>query len=203
MDVFTRSAVIAGNGDDGDLPSLVDGVRAGRPAAVERLAARVRAQVHAWASRITHDADAADDVTQVVLIGLERRVRRFNGRSRFSTWLFAVTRNVALSHVRRDERRSELLKREIPLSLGPAEAEPDDPDAARLAALVLKYFDELPRRQRQIFELADVRGWSPAEIARELGMQQVTVRAHLFRARKTIRERMLEHHERLLKEYIS
>ena len=56
------------------------------------------------------------------------------------------------------------------------EKQPNDPDAARLAALVLKYFDALPRRQRQIFELSDVRGWSPAEIAHELGMQQVTVR---------------------------
>jgi RNA polymerase sigma-70 factor (ECF subfamily) len=203
MDVFTRSAVIAGNGDEGDLPSLVDGVRAGRPAAVERLAARVRAQVHAWAARFTNDSDAADDVTQVVLIGLERRVRRFDGNSRFSTWLFAVTRNVALSHLRRDERRAMLLTRQGELGVEPAQEAANDPDAARLAALVLKYFDTLPGRQRQIFELSDVRGWSPAEIAHELGMQQVTVRAHLFRARKAIRERMLEHHERLLKEYRS
>jgi RNA polymerase sigma-70 factor (ECF subfamily) len=202
MDVFTHSAVIAGNGDDGDLPSLVDGVRAGQPAAVERLATRVRAQVHAWAARFTGDTDAADDVTQVVLIGLERRVQRFNGKSRFSTWLFAVTRNVALSHRRRDERRAELLKRQPLVDAQSVESD-DDPDAARLAALVLRYFDQLPRRQRQIFELSDVCGWSPAEIARELGMQQVTVRAHLFRARKTIRERMLEQHERLLKEYTS
>jgi RNA polymerase sigma-70 factor (ECF subfamily) len=203
MDVFTRSAVIAGNGDDEDLPGLVDGVRAGRPAAVERLAARVRAQVHAWAARFTNDPDTADDVTQVVLIGLERRVRRFNGRSRFSTWLFAVTRNVALSHRRRDQRRAELLAHQGQLETDHAAEATDDPDAARLAALVLTYFDALPRRQRQIFELSDVRGWSSAEIARELGMQQVTVRAHLFRARKAIRERMLEHHERLLKEYTS
>ena len=34
-------------------------------------------------------------------------------------------------------------------------------------------------------------------------MQQVTVRAHLFKARRAIRERMLENHERLLKEYTS
>jgi RNA polymerase sigma factor (sigma-70 family) len=72
-----------------------------------------------------------------------------------------------------------------------------------LAALVLGYFDTLPKRQRQIFELADIRGMAPAEIARQLGMQQVTVRAHLFKARRTIRERMLENHERLLKEYTS
>jgi RNA polymerase sigma factor (sigma-70 family) len=138
MDVFTRSAVIAGDGEDEDLPGLVDGVRAGRPAAVERLAAHVRAQVHTWAARFTGDADAADDVTQVVLIGLERRVRRFDGRSRFATWLFAVTRNVALSHRRRDERRMNLLKRQGEFAVDQAEEPAVDYDAARLATLVLR-----------------------------------------------------------------
>jgi DNA-directed RNA polymerase specialized sigma24 family protein len=54
-----------------------------------------------------------------------------------------------------------------------------------------------------IFEMVDLRGMAPTEIARELGMEQATVRAHLFKARRTIRAKMLEHHERLLKEYRS
>ena len=202
MDVFTHSSVIAGSGDDGDLPSLVDGVRSGRPAALDQLLARVQSRVRAWAGRFTDDDDAADDVTQDVLIGLERRVKRFDGRSRFSTWLFAVTKNVALSQRRREQRRIELLERRVANDDG-SMASSADPDQARLAALVLLYFDALPRRQRQIFELADIRGLTPAEIARELQMEQVTVRAHLFKARRTIRGRMLEHHERLLKEYRS
>jgi RNA polymerase sigma-70 factor (ECF subfamily) len=202
MDVFTHSSVMAGPGDEGDLPSLVEGVRSGRPAALERLLVRVQARVRDWAARFTDDPDAADDVTQDVLIGLEQRVKHFDGRSRFSTWLFAVTRNVALSQRRRDQRRLELLEHHVAVDDAPA-ASTVDPDQATLAALVLLYFDTLPRRQRQIFELADIRGLTPAEIARELGMEQVTVRAHLFKARRTIRGRMLRHHERLLKEYRS
>lgn len=202
MDVFTHSSVIAGPGDEGDLPSLVEGVRSGRPAALERLLVRVQARVRDWAARFTDDADAADDVTQDVLIGLEQRVKQFDGRSRFSTWLFAVTRNVALSQRRRDQRRIELLERRLASDQVPEELVAD-PDQTTIAALVLLYFDTLPRRQRQIFELADIRGLTPAEIARELGMEQVTVRAHLFKARRTIRGRMLQHHERLLREYRS
>jgi RNA polymerase sigma-70 factor (ECF subfamily) len=203
MGVFTQSSVIVGNGDDGDLPSLVDGVRSGRPAAVDRLVARVQDRVRGWAGRFTDDADAADDVAQEVLIGLERRVKRFHGASRFSTWLFAVTRNVALSQRRRDQRRAMLLERRLesrPAEIATAES---DPDVARLASLVLQYFEALPKRQRSIFEMVDLQGMTPAEVARQLGMEQVTVRAHLFKARRTIRGRMLEQHERLLKEYRS
>jgi RNA polymerase sigma-70 factor (ECF subfamily) len=201
--VFTQSSVIVGNGDDGDLPSLVDGVRSGRPAAVDRLVARVQDRVRGWAGRFTDDADAADDVAQEVLIGLERRVKRFHGASRFSTWLFAVTRNVALSQRRREQRRAMLLERRMESRSAEIAVAESDPDAARLASLALQYFDALPNRQRSIFEMVDLQGMTPAEAARQLGMEQVTVRAHLFKARRTIRSRMLEHHERLLKEYRS
>ena len=203
MDVFTQSSVMVGKGDDGDLPSLVEEVRSGRPAAVERLVARVQDRVRGWAARFTDDEDTADDVAQEVLIRLERRVTRFRGASRFSTWLFAVTRNVALSQRRRDERRAMLLERRLEgegIAQGTVE---QDPDAVRLASLVMQYYDALPKRQRSIFEMVDLEGMTPAEVARQLGMEQVTVRAHLFKARRAIRARMLEQHERMLKEYRS
>ena len=198
MDVFTQSSVIGG--DDGDLPSLVDEVRSGKPAALERLIARVQSRVRGWAVRFTGDEDTADDVAQQVLIGLDRRVQRFDGASRFTTWLFAVTRNVALSERRRTERRAALVTEHEALALAQT-SRAADPDAARLAALVVQYFDALPRRQRQIFELADLRGLTPTEIAARLGMEPVTVRGHLFKARRAIRAKLLEHHERLLEEY--
>ncbi len=203
MDVFTQSSVMVGKGDDGDLPSLVEGVRSGRPAAVERLVARVQDRVRGWAVRFTDDEDAADDVAQEVLIGLERRVSRFRGASRFSTWLFAVTRNVALSQRSRDRRRAMLLERRLETEGIEQETVEQDPDAVQLANLVMRYYDALPKRQRSIFEMVDLQGMTPADVARQLGMEQVTVRAHLFKARRAIRTRMLEQHERMLKEYRS
>ena len=201
--MLTYPSVISGSPDD-DLPQLVDDVRAGRPAAVGRLVSRVHARVRGWAERFTGDADEADDVAQKVLIGLERRVRHFDGASRFSTWLFAVTRNVALSERRRAERRARLIAAR-PRDVELVEAIDDriDPDAVVLARLALSYVDTLPRQQRKIFELADIRGLAPAEIARRLGMEQATVRAHLFRARRAIRARLLDEHARLLEEYRS
>jgi RNA polymerase sigma-70 factor (ECF subfamily) len=192
--------VISGRGDDGDLPSLVEGVRSGRPAALDGLIARVQARVRLWATRFTDDPDAADDIAQEVLIHLERRVQRFDGRSKFSTWLFTVTRNVALTQRRRSERRAELLEQRL---VEESVSHQADPDAGRLAELALRYFDALPGKQRLIFELCDIGGATPAEVARKLGMEQTTVRAHLFKARRAIRAKLLAHHERLLQEYRS
>ena len=79
----------------------------------------------------------------------------------------------------------------------------EDFDDSKLAQLVLRYFDELPARQREVFELADIQGLSAPEIGVRLGMKPVTVRANLFKARRTIRQRMLAHHSKLLEEYRS
>jgi RNA polymerase sigma-70 factor, ECF subfamily len=211
MGVLTQTAVIGrgggrggrgrqGDDSEGELSSLVEGVRTGRAAALEGLITRVETRVRLWAARFTDDGDSADDVAQEVLIGLERRVRRFDGRSKFSTWLFTVTRNAALTRRRREARRAELLAARV---ADDGAVDGSNPDAIVLARLALRYFDTLPARQRLIFDLCDLRGGTPAEVARQLGMEQATVRAHLFKARRAIRAKLLEHHERLLQEYRS
>jgi RNA polymerase sigma-70 factor (ECF subfamily) len=187
--------------DERDLSALVDDTRAGRPAAFGQLVTRVQARVRTWAERFTGDPDAADDVAQEVLIHLERRVRQFRGGSRFSTWLFAVTRNVALGHRRVEQRRAAL--RAERWTADATTQHEDAHDRETLAALVLAHFDRLPPKQRRVFELVDLRGHDPAEVARALGMRPVTVRAHLFKARRAIRTRLLETHEHFVKEYLS
>ena len=57
---------------------------------------------------------------------------------------------------------------------------------------VMASFEHLPARQRQVFDLADLQGFSPAEIGEMLGMNPVTVRANLCKARRTIRAEVLE-----------
>ncbi len=189
--------------DEPELSRLIDEVRSGRRASLDALVRRVQARVHRWAARITGDDDSADDIAQDVLIGLERRLDKYQGRSRFSTWLFSVTRNAALEHERAEHRRAAkraILSTHVVSTTSDARTAHDE---QAVAALVLRYVDALPRGQRQIFEAVDLRGREPADVARELGMEQSTVRAHLFKARRAIRARMLERHEPLLKEFFS
>jgi RNA polymerase sigma-70 factor (ECF subfamily) len=193
--------VIPGSEDPSDLPSLIDDVREGNRGAFGRLAERIERSIRRWAASFTGDEDEADDVTQDVLILVQRRLPQFEGKSRFSTWLFRITRNVAINRHRRETRRHR--------RLGDMPAAPtstvtrDDFDDVKLAQLVLRYFDDLPVRQREVFELADLQGLSAPEIGLLLGMKPVTVRANLFKARRTIRQRMLAHHSKLVEEYRS
>jgi RNA polymerase sigma-70 factor (ECF subfamily) len=187
--------------DRSDLPSLISHAQGGDRGAFTRLASLIQRKVRGWAESFTQDADDADDVTQDVLILVHRRLPQFEGKSRFSTWLYTITRNVALDRRRRTRRRERRLERMD----APADSVEirDAFDEGMLTALVLRYFDELPARQREVFELSDIQGLSAPEVAARLGMKAVTVRANLFKARRTIRERMLKHHSNLLEEYRS
>jgi RNA polymerase sigma-70 factor, ECF subfamily len=191
--------------EDDDLAGLVGRARAGSVGAFDTLAARVRARVQQWARRLTHDEDDAEDIAQLVLLRLHARVAEFDGRSRFTTWLYRVTTNIALSRRLTEARRSAILAR-TPLETADdaegAESAGDD-TAVRLADLVRLYVDELSPRQREVFELSDIRGQNSTEIATRLGVAPSTVRGLLLKARRTIRLRMMEHHSTLLKEYES
>jgi RNA polymerase sigma-70 factor (ECF subfamily) len=84
------------------------GSEPGRRAA-GHLLARYRGRVYAWALRLVREHEDALDIAQAVLLKAWRALPEFDGRSRFSSWLFAMTRNECLTALRprllkRDER---------------------------------------------------------------------------------------------------
>lgn len=188
--------------EDDQLAALARRAGDGQRAAFEELARRVRGRVRRWASAWTRDEDEAEDVAQQVLITLHARAGEFDARSRFTTWLYTVTRNLALNRRRTAERRQKLLARE-PLPGAGAEAPAIDDAAVRLAALVDFYLTHLTPRQREVFALAETQGLNSREIADRLGITPSTARGLLLKARRTIRLRILESHANLLEEYRS
>jgi len=190
-------------GDDDELTALVERVRGGNASAFEELARRVRDRVARWAHRVVRDPDDAEDVAQLVLVRMHERLSEFEGRSRFASWLFRITRNVALGRRRAETRRSALLARKLASSQAVAQSseENDAVDSARIRGIVRSYFDELSPRQREVFELVELRGMDTGKVAEELGIEPSTVRVLLLRARRTIRARILAQYPGLLEEY--
>jgi RNA polymerase sigma-70 factor (ECF subfamily) len=192
-------------GDDDELTTLVQRVRGGNTAAFDELARRVRDRVTRWARRVVRDADEAEDVAQLVLVRKHERLSEFEGRSRFGSWLYRITRNVALERRRAETRRSTLLARELTLTQAVTQASDANAaaDSARLRLIVSSYFNELSPRQREVFELVELRGMDAGKVAEQLGIEPSTVRVLLLRARRTIRARMLAQYPDLLEDFRS
>jgi RNA polymerase sigma-70 factor (ECF subfamily) len=181
---------------------LVQRAQAGETAAREELLTCCHDTIRRWARVLTDDADEADDVAQEVLIRLALRLDRYAGRSRFTTWLYQVTRNTAFGLRRRVARRLRLIGG---MTEHMKDAHGPDPSAeaetAELRRVVDELFRELPLRQREVFYLVDIEGNDAVDIAPRLGLRPVTVRAHLFRARRALRRRILQRHPEIAAEY--
>jgi RNA polymerase sigma-70 factor (ECF subfamily) len=196
-----RELPISQPDEDDILGALVGRARQGSAAAFTELADRIRARVRHWAARVVHDDDEADDVAQQVLLKLHLRLREFEGRSRFTTWLYRMTVNTALNRKRLARRRSKLLR---DVAVASPTTMPEVAAAAeqqRIARLVAACATGLSDRERQVFQMADLDGKAVSEIAATLGLQPVSVRATLSRARRRMRLKMLEQHPHLLEEY--
>lgn len=198
-----RELPISQPDEDDILGALVGRAKQGSADAFTELAGRIRARIRRWAARVVRDDDDADDVAQQVLLKLHLRIREFEGRrgSRFTTWLYRMTVNTALNRRRLERRRTQLLHG-IPESASttmPDVAAKSDQDT--LAVLVRACLTDLSDREREVFQLADLQGMPATDIAAALGVQPVSVRATLSRARRRIRIRMMEQHPHLLEEY--
>ncbi|UCC73473.1 MAG: RNA polymerase sigma factor [Gemmatimonadota bacterium] len=189
---------------DESIAALVRRAQAGEEAAFETLVRRHYEQVHRWALARTGDRDDADDVTQEVLVRLHRHIGGFDGRSQFTTWLYQVTRSAAADLHRKRARRDRLalkLNRESGPAAHDPRGEADAADERRAAGLVRTFLEELSERQREVFDLCDLQGLGAVEVSAMLKMEPVTVRSHLFRARKAIRRKILENCPELVEGY--
>jgi RNA polymerase sigma-70 factor (ECF subfamily) len=174
--------------------SLVEQARDGDVNAFSRLVDAFHPRVHRWALAYAADADEADDVAQEVFVLALRRLAQYRGGGVFPVWLYRITCRAAGQLQRTRARRARLA--------AGVRAEPErrvyetDPggrvDREQLAALVRGFWHELPERQRAILDLVDLQGQSPATVAEMLELNPATVRANLFKARQSIRRRVLQ-----------
>ena len=160
--------------------------KAGDAGAFRRLYEGHVGRVYAVCLRLVGDPDRAEELTQDVFVRVWERLDRYRGESAFSTWLYRVAVNLTLMALRQEKRRSLRLDFSAPVE-GIPQALPRPDDAIDLEQAIAM----LPPGCRTVFVLYDVEGWSHADIAQEVGIQIGTSKAHLFRARRLLRERLI------------
>lgn len=189
-----------------EIGELVEAARGGDEDAFARLVRACYDRIHRWAWVRTGDPDDADEVAQETLVRLHRSLGGYEGRSRFTTWLYRIVWSVA-AELRRERARRDIKARRFwrhRRTVGPDERASrlaGRLDDAQAAELVRAFFRDLPDRQREAFDLVDLQGFDTVEAAEMMDLQPVTVRTHLLRARRSIRKKMLENHPELSEGY--
>jgi len=167
----------------------------GDQAAFESLVTVLHRLVHRWSLTFARDPDEADEITQETFVLVHRKLTQYRGDASVEAWVYRITRRVALQRHRKDRRRRELSEAAFPDRDNVYITDPGARvDREKLADYVRTFFTQLPPKQREVFDLVDLQGHEPSEVAQLLRASPGTVRGNLFKARATMRARLLEDH---------
>lgn len=179
----------------GDLSAIVSRARSGDNDAFSALIRALQPAVYRWSLTFARDPDDADELTQETFVQVHRKLEQFRGESSVEGWVYGITRSLALQRKRKIKRRTLLSVASLP---GIDSVYHTDPgarvDRQRIADYIRHFFVELPPRQREAFDLVDLQGFDPAEVADLTGVKAATVRGNLFKARAAIRAHLIEAH---------
>ncbi len=184
-------------GQDSPLPgrpvthdeSLVERVRAGDRHAFRQLFLTHRGQVARVIQRFVAPNEI-DDVVQEVFLHVHRSISTFRGESRFTTWLYRLSLNVARMHVRKARSRPKLSfgsdseRPELERASGDTPASESERHE-RVAALD-RLLARLSDKKREALILHDFEGVAAEEIAKIVGAPVMTVRTRVFYARREL-----------------
>jgi RNA polymerase sigma-70 factor (ECF subfamily) len=171
---------------------LIERCRKGDDTAFGELVDRHKDLVYGLIYRMVPDRTAVDDLAQDVFLKIHRGIPYFRGEARLSTWIFRIVQNVCAQW--RGTSKPEV-------SLEPARegAAPLDPGAAdaRFAELetrdrLQKAMAQLPPNYRLLVTAHYLKGVHYEALAEALDMPLGTVKTHLYRAKRRLRELLEE-----------
>lgn len=157
---------------------------------IEKILKNYEKRIYAFFLKNIKIPTVAEDLTQDVLMKLWIRRKSLENVENVESFIFTIARNHVIDHLRKaktDQRYKESLIREIkiqpPRSL-------DNIIYQEYKTMLDEVLNELPPRQKEIFQLSRLNGLSHDEIATQLNISNKTVRNHLFEALHYIRTRI-------------
>jgi RNA polymerase sigma-70 factor (ECF subfamily) len=154
------------------------------------------AETYTLAYRLMGNEDDARDVVQEAYLRAYRSIGKFRGDAKFTTWMYRITANCAVTHLERRRRhRYEELADDAPLADGNAERDPQArADASALRGQLSVALQDLPPRLRAVVVLRDIYDLPHEAIAAELGISETAAKVRLHRARRRLREQLFPVH---------
>jgi RNA polymerase sigma factor (sigma-70 family) len=178
---------------DTDIEALAVRAAAGDADALERLLRAIEPDVLRRTARFLPNRQDAEEAAQDALLQVARRISSFEGRSKFSTWLYVVVSNAARQTYRDLKRRSQ----EQPLS-AQEQVKPDPRTTSVIAGSRVDLLEALEKLEATRPQLVaplvyrDLLDLEYDEIARRLDLPLGTVKSRLSQARQQVREYLVD-----------
>jgi RNA polymerase sigma-70 factor (ECF subfamily) len=165
------------------LEQLAEQTKAGCALSFERIVEQMKDRIFAYLVQLVGNMHDAEDLAQDTFIKAYKGIHTFDGRARFSTWLYTIAKNTAFTHLRKRrphdsiEELSEIL---------PAPESGIDLDAQNSIWTLAR---KLKPNLFEVLWLFYADGFSMKEIATITGTNSITARVNLHRARLALRKK--------------
>ncbi len=156
---------------------------AGDRAALDKLLAGVRPLILGRCRKFLPNPLDAEEATQDALLAIARRVESFEGRSKFTTWMYQITTNAAIDCYRKLKRRRSVL--ETPPDLAAGGSSPSVIAGARID--LLEAAEQLDQRLVEPVFMRDLCELEYADIAELLNVPVGTVKSRIHDGRAKLR----------------
>jgi RNA polymerase sigma-70 factor (ECF subfamily) len=182
--------------------SLIDAHRRGQRDAFEKLVRRYGDSVLGYLIKMSRNREQAEDLFQETFKRVHEKAHTFRG-SHFKSWLFKIATHVAIDSLRK-RKRLRVISLSQPLDCAGDDCEPleavaavddscdpsEEASRAEQVERVREAVASLPARQRATLVLAYYEQLSYREVAETLGCSTGTVKTQMFRALRTLADRL-------------
>ncbi|MBQ2897021.1 MAG: sigma-70 family RNA polymerase sigma factor [Clostridia bacterium] len=176
---------------------IIEKAKQGDMAAFEQLVLKYQSVIYNTALKICSNPDDAYDISQEALLKIYNNIQYFEGKSKFSTWIYRIVTNTALDYIKK-YRKSNVFSLNAQMDdEGDSYIEnirDDSPtpeeviDSEETKKLVHQALDKLSPDHKAILVLRDINGLSYEEIAEVLMLSTGTVKSRINRARNALYE---------------
>lgn len=183
--------------------ALVEAARDGDESAFAEIMSRYRGPITNYLFRFLNDYEEAVDLAQETFVRVYFALDRYHTNFAFSTYLYRIATNLAISEIRRRKRRRLLSLTGLFQNEDGAEAEFQPPDERKLpdaeimederSRTIARAIAALPEKYRVPVVLRDVEGRSYDEVAEIMGLGLGTTKSRISRGRALLKEKLSEY----------
>lgn len=183
--------------------------QAGDRAAFAGLVRKHKTAIYNFILRLVRSTSAAEDLVQDVFVKVVQSAGDFKHESRFSTWAYAIARNICIDHLRKMTFRQH-----ASLDQGGPHDEPDGPTlldrtadphpgasvdrsviGQELGRKIIHGVESLPAEQREVFLLREIGNLPFKDIATITGVPENTVKSRMRYALERLQENLSEYED--------
>ena len=186
--------------------ALVRDWQNGNLEAYDKIVKIYQKRIYVLSFNLTRNQMDAQDVTQEVLLTLYRKIKLFQGKSAFSSWVYRITVNASYMKLRSKKKEPNVSIEELMPSFNSAGFQQEkirdwSEDTQSLIFtnetrdIINKAVDLLPEKEKVVFLLRDVEGLSTEKTGEVLDLTVPAVKSRLHRARLFLRKKLSNYFE--------